>query len=37
MPTWGEILIELKALVLSGQVPPNTSAFDLVRRKYLAN
>lgn len=36
MPTWGELLVELKALNASGQVPPNTSAFDIVRRKYLA-
>lgn len=36
MPTWGEILIELKGLLASGQVPPNTNVFDIVRRKYLA-
>lgn len=43
MPTWGEILQELQQLhkqiaqsVQPGQAPRAVSAFDVVRRKYLA-
>lgn len=39
MPTWGELLTELKETqeqVQAGQFPPNTSPFDLVRHKYIA-
>lgn len=32
MPTWGEILIELKQMEENGVIPP----FDAVRRKYMA-
>jgi len=37
MPTWGEILTEINsaAQLLHTQGAPPTSAFDLVRRKYL--
>jgi hypothetical protein len=39
MPTWGEILPELKETqrqIQSGQYPPDSSSFDIVRRKYLS-
>ncbi len=32
MPTWGEILVELKQMEEQGVKPP----FDAIRRKYLA-
>ena len=32
MPTWREILIELKQMEENGVIPP----FDAVRRKYMA-
>lgn len=36
MPTWGEILQELKAIQSGGaQLPGGMNAFDFVRRKYL--
>ena len=37
MPTWGDILNELKALVATGQFKPGSqlSPFDAIRRKYL--
>ncbi len=42
MPTWGDILVELQqtaqqigAGIQAGRLPPNTSPFDIVRRKYL--
>ena len=42
MPTWGGLLLELQQTaqilaqqIQAGLVPPTTSAFDLVRRKYL--
>jgi ATP-dependent protease ClpP protease subunit len=44
MPTWGDLLLELQQTsqilaqqVQAGLVPPTTSAFDLIRRKYLAS
>jgi hypothetical protein len=43
MPTWGDILRELQQTqqtvaqqIQAGQLPPTTSALDLVRRKYLS-
>lgn len=33
MPTWGEVLLEIKSAT---SLPPGVSAFDFVRRKYLA-
>jgi hypothetical protein len=35
MPTWGQQLVELAQLE-RGQLPPNTSPVDVLRRKYLA-
>ena len=40
MPTWGEILGELKEVqqqIQAGQHPPGISPFDVVRRRYLAD
>ena len=43
MPTWSGILLELQQtatevarLIQAGQLPPNTSPFDVVRREYMS-
>jgi hypothetical protein len=35
MPTWGQLLLELQRLERS-PLPPETSPWDALRRKYLA-
>lgn len=35
MPTWGELLNELKEVAKPNRLPPGVSGFDFLRRKYL--